>query len=71
MVVTIVIDGTATNCMILKDVLKSTNYVDDESKLPDAALNFEPYFMHNDEKYVVIFFLPYVVKCLRNNFIKG
>ena len=69
-VVNIVIDGAATNLKVLKDVLKSTIDTDEENKLPDAALKFEPYFMHNDKKYFVIFFLPHIVKCVRNIFIK-
>ena len=37
-IVPIVIDGAATNCKVLKDVMKSTNDTDGENKLPDAAL---------------------------------
>ena len=51
----IVIDGAGANCKVLKDVLETTNDADDENKLPDAASTFEPCFMHNDEKYFVIF----------------
>ena len=70
MVVPIVIDGAAMNCKVLKDALNSTNDTDDENKLLDVALKCEPYFMNNDEKYFVIFCLPPIVKCVRNNFIK-
>ena len=55
MVVPIVTDGAGTNCKVLKDVLKSTNDTDEENKLLDAALKFEPYFTCNDEKYFVMF----------------
>ena len=65
MIVTIVIDGVAKNCKVLKNVLKRTNDIDDKNKLPDAALKFEPCFMCNDEKYFVMFSSPHVVKCVR------
>ena len=50
--------------------VKTANYADKENKLPDAVLKFEPHFIHNDEKHFMLFFLPHVVKCLRNNVIK-
>ena len=62
MVVPVVVDDAATNFNVLKDVLKSTNDIDDENKLPGAALKFEPYFMHNDEKCFVTFCLPHAAK---------
>ena len=49
MAVHIIVDGDETNCKVIKDVLKRTNDIDEENKLPDAALKCEPHFMRNDE----------------------
>ena len=51
----VIVDGAGTNSKVLKDVSKTANDADKEKKLPDAALKFEPYFVHNDDKYFTLF----------------